>query len=351
MMKTTLYKTGLNAIYYTGAFRALRKNVCGVGAMFTLHRVRPSTAQRAFAPNRILEITPDFLETSIIRVRQLGYQIVSLDEVHRRLVERDFSEPFVSFTLDDGYADNYLHAFPVFKKHNVPFAIYVCTGIVDGTARLWWRVLEEVVFAENVVTLLMDGRLRSFQTATTKQKYRAFNEIYWSLRGMAHETQMATMDDLEQRYVQSAATSRGTDEPASWEMLSEMLGTGLLTVGAHTITHDALSKLPEARVMEEMKDSQKRLEKELGVAVKHFAYPYGDAASAAGREFKIAKMLGFATAVTTRKGGVQPDHADHLHALPRVSLNGDYQDPRYVDLFLSEVPFFLARGLRRLDVE
>jgi len=351
MMKTTLYKTGLNAIYYTGAFRALRKTICGVGAIFTLHRVRPSTGQRAFAPNRILEITPDFLETSIVRVRELGYQIVSLDEFHRRLVENDFSVPFVSFTLDDGYADNYLHAFPVFKKHNVPFAIYVCTGLIDGTARLWWRVLAEVVLVENVVELPIDGRLRRFQTSTTKQKYRAFNEIYWSLRGMDHETQIATIDDLEQRYEKNAVASRATDEPASWKMLSEMLSTGLLTVGAHTITHDALSKIPKSRVRKEMKDSQERLENELGVAVKHFAYPYGDVASAAGREFKIARSLGFTTAVTTRKGGVQPEHAEHLHALPRISLNGDYQNSRYVDLFLSEVPCFLARGFRRLDVE
>jgi peptidoglycan/xylan/chitin deacetylase (PgdA/CDA1 family) len=351
MTRPTLYKAGLNAIYYTGAFRALRKNVCGVGVIFTLHRVRPSTEQRAFAPNRILEITPEFLEATIIRVRQLGYQIVSLDEAHRRLVERDFTVPFVSFTLDDGYADNYLHAFPIFMKHNVPFAIYVCTGIIEGSARLWWRILDEVVFAEDAFELLIDGRLHSYQTATTKQKYRAFNEVYWALRGMAHEEQMATMDGLEQRYEQSAVASRKTDGPASWKMLSEMLGTGLLTVGAHTISHDALSKLSESRVSKEMKDSRNSLESELRVTVEHFAYPYGDAASAAGREFKIAEALGFKTAVTTRKGSILPEHAEHLLALPRVSLNGDYQNTRYVDLFLSEVPFFVARGFRRLDVE
>lgn len=351
MIKTTLYKAGLNALYYTGAIRALRKSICGVGVMFTLHRVRPPTGQRAFAPNRILEITPDFLETTIVRVRQLGYRIVTLDEFHRCLIERDFSRPVVSFTLDDGYADNFVHAFPVFRKHNVPFTIYVCTGITDGSARLWWRILEEAVFERDAIELLMDGRLRRFDAATTKQKYRAFNEIYWALRRMPHETQMATIDDLEQRYEQSAIASREGDEPASWKMLSEMLGSGLLTVGAHTITHDALSKLPESRVRDEMKGSQDRLEEELGITPTHFAYPYGDAASAGHREFEIARTLGFTTAVTTRKGTVLPEHAEYPHALPRVSLNGDYQNPRYLDLFLSEVPFYLARGLRRLDVE
>lgn len=350
MNKAALYKTGLNALYYSGAFKALRKNTCGVGVMFTLHRVRPSTGQRAFAPNRILEITPEFLETTIVRVRELGYEIVSLDEFRRRLVERDFSTPFVSFTLDDGYADNYQHAFPVFQKHDAPFAIYVCTGIIDGTARLWWRMLEEIVAAESAVEVMLGGQPRQFTTATTKQKYNAFNEIYWALRGMSHDEQMATLDEIEKRYQGIADASRRSDEPASWEMLTEMLGTGLLTVGAHTITHDALSKLPESRVKEEMQGSQERLRKELGVTATHFAYPYGDSGSAARREFDLASALGFETAVTTRKGAVHPEHAGHLHALPRVSLNGDYQERRYLDVFLSELPFYLARGLRRLDV-
>lgn len=286
-----------------------------------------------------------------MQVRQLGYRIVSLDEFHRRLVERDFSERLASFTLDDGYADNYQYAFPVFRKYDAPFAIYVCTGIIDGTARLWWRMLEEIVFAQHVVGLRTDGHFRDLAAATTKQKYKAFNEIYWALRKMPHESQMATIDDLEQRYGHSAAASPEVDAPASWEMLSEMIDTGLLTVGAHTITHDALSKLPESRVREEMKESRDRLERELGVLPKHFAYPYGNAASASRREFEIAKALGFTTAVTTRKGIVLREHAEHLHALPRISLNGDYQKSRYVELFLSEFPFYLARGLRRLDVD
>lgn len=351
LIKTTFYKTGLNALYYTGAFAALSKISRGVGVIFTLHRVRPPTAQRAFSPNRILEVTPDFLEATIVHVRRLGYRIVSLDELHRRLVERDFSRPWVSFTLDDGYADNYLHAFPVFRRHDVPFAIYVCTGIVDGTARLWWRILEEVVAEEPVLRLSVDGRLRSFDTVTTKQKYRAFNDVYWALRAMPHRIQMATIDELERRYPHRAIASRESDDPASWKMLAEMVRSGLLTVGAHTVTHDALSKLPESRVWEEMQGSRDRLEKEVGVSPRHFAYPYGDAGSASRREFEIAKGVGFTTAVTTRKGAVLPDHAEHLHALPRVSLNGDYQRSRYVTLFLSNAPFYLARGLRRLDVE
>jgi len=337
-------------LYYSSAFRALPKSMRGVGVLLTLHRVRPPSDHRDFAPNRILEITPAFLEATILQIKQMGYRIVSLDEFHKRLIERNFSEPYVSFTLDDGYADNYVHAFPIFRKHEIPFTIYVCTGLIDGSARLWWRVLEEAVLTEEQIQLVFDGRSQSFETNTAGQKNSAFHEIYWTLRRMPHDTQMAAIDELERRYVTKAAVPRGNSPAASWQMLSEMLDSGLLTIGAHTITHDALSKLPELRVREEMAGSRNRLEEKLGTTPKHFAYPYGDAASASRREFEIAKSLGFVTAVTTRKGVVLQDHIEHLHALPRVSLNGDYQQSRYVTLFLSGAPFYLARGLRRLDV-
>jgi peptidoglycan/xylan/chitin deacetylase (PgdA/CDA1 family) len=99
-----------------------------------------------------------------------------------------------------------------------------------------------------------------------------------------------------------------------------------------------------------MEESRRRLERELGTEVRHFAYPFGDRASAGKREFLLARKAGFATAVTTRRGPLHGEHAQHLHALPRVSLNGNYQAKRYLDLFLSGAPFLLWNGARKLDV-
>ena len=67
--------------------------------------------------------------------------------------------------------------------------------------------------------------------------------------------------------------------------------------------------------------------------------------SAGERDFAIAKELGLVTAVTTRKGLVQAHHAKALTALPRLSLNGDYQDLRYVKVMLTGAPFAFWNGL------
>ena len=101
--------------------------------------------------------------------------------------------------------------------------------------------------------------------------------------------------------------------------------------------------------MEQMVGSADRIAQELGKRPVHFAYPYGDPGSAGPRDFALAKNAGFATAVTTRKGMLFPGHKDHLTALPRVSLNGDYQSLTYTALYLSGAPFALWNGFQQVN--
>jgi peptidoglycan/xylan/chitin deacetylase (PgdA/CDA1 family) len=136
----------------------------------------------------------------------------------------------------------------------------------------------------------------------------------------------------------------------TWEMIRELSLSGLAAIGAHTINHFSLSKLSASQAEREAAQSREIILERTGVEPKHFAYPYGDSLSAGAREFAIVERLGFDTATTTRKGVLFPEHAQHLHALPRVSLNGDYQTQRYVRLFLSGVPFALRQRFRHLDV-
>jgi peptidoglycan/xylan/chitin deacetylase (PgdA/CDA1 family) len=349
--RTTFYQLALGGLYYSGAYHSLKNRFSGVAALLTLHHVVPGGARERFSPNRILEITPEFLEATIIQVRGLGYEIVSLDEFQRRLIEKDFRTRFVGFTLDDGYADNYHHAFPIFRKHQAPFAIYVCTGLLDGSIDLWWRSLEDIVLRESRVEVVLNGVRREFETNTTRQKYLAFETIYWALRRMPLKLQLVTIQAIKERYFRDTATPLSTDVALSWDMIAEMQRSSLLTIGAHTVNHYALSKLSPGRAQEEMALSRDLIEERTSIKPAHFAYPYGDALSAANQEFNLAKELGFSTAVTTRKGIVFPEHARHLCALPRVSLNGDYQQARNVKLFMSGLPFALYNGFRKLDVD
>jgi peptidoglycan/xylan/chitin deacetylase (PgdA/CDA1 family) len=341
---TNLLKAALSALHYTGAGSLLKPLTRGSGVVFMLHHVRPEAPQ-AFEPNRILKVTPGFLETVIGEVLEQGFEVISLDEVAERLTGTGGGRPFACFTFDDGYRDNRDYAYPVFKRYKLPFAIYVPAAFADGAGDLWWLTLEAALRRLERVVLDMGGAERRFLTGTRAEKERAFHDIYWWLR---------TIPEGQARAAVARLAKEAAYDPAplaaqllmTWDEIRELAQDPLVTIGAHTVHHYALAKLPEAEARSEIAAGVARIETELGRPCRHLSYPYGDELSAGEREFRLARELGLATAVTTRKGLIHAHHASQPTALPRVSLNGDYQNALYVRVLLTGAPFAFWRGLR-----
>lgn len=323
----------------TGADRWSRGFAQGAGVILTLHQVRPRQA-RGFAPNALLEIATEFLDTTLGLVRAEGYDIVSLDEALLRLQSPKRGRFFVALTFDDGYRDNVEHAWPVLAKHGAPWTLFVTPGFADRTARLWWIELEEAIRALPRLDLtLPDGRFLA-STETDAEKARAFDRLYWRLRDEPEATLLSAISDLAAAAgIESAALVERECLP--WETLRSLSGAPGVTIGAHTMTHPRLAKLDAEAAYREIVDSKARLESEFGLPIRHFAYPVGDPTSAGPRDFALAQEAGFASAVTTRPGHLASDHMSHLHALPRVSLNGLHQNEAALQALLSGLPFWL----------
>jgi peptidoglycan/xylan/chitin deacetylase (PgdA/CDA1 family) len=345
MSRTNLVRAALSAIHYSGMDRLAAPYTSGAGAIFMLHHVRPDPPA-VFPANRLLSITPDFLDRVIRMVKDMGFEPVSLDEIPERLARGKSERSFACFTLDDGYRDNRDHALPVFRRHNVPFTIYVPADYADGKGDLWWLVLEAAVMLLDEVRVVMDGAERVLPAGSIDEKARTFTSVYWWLRSLPERQARAAVASLADT-AGFSASSLCKDMVMNWDELRELVREPLVTIGAHTRSHYALAKLDAAEARHEMAGSVARIESELGRLCRHFSYPYGDEGSAGEREFAIARDLGMATAVTTRKGLVHSRHASRLTALPRVSLNGDYQDERLVKVLLSGMPFALRDAVRR----
>jgi peptidoglycan/xylan/chitin deacetylase (PgdA/CDA1 family) len=343
-----LIRTGLEALYFTGSHLALRPFFRGIGAILTLHHVRPAQPG-AFQPNRLLEVTPTFLEEVILSLRRSQVDLVSLDEMRRRLSEGIFWRKFVCFTFDDGYRDNLTYAYPVLQRHAVPFAIYVPTSFPDRLGELWWLALQAVIAQNDRVGLVIGNEDRHFTCRTTREKYEVFNDVYWWLRGLPTEKALRdTVHELCRRYrIDMAAFC--AELCMTWDDLAELARDPLVTIGAHTVNHVMLKKVPDGEARAEMKMSAAVIEAALGIRPRHLAYPIGDASSAGPREFALAREVGFDTAVTTRPGVLFPEHRRHLTALPRITLNGEFQRLRYLRVLLSGAATALHNGFRRVN--
>lgn len=340
-----LLKAALSALHYTGADGLIAPFTSGKGVIFMLHHVTPGT-DGAFSPNGILKVTPEFLESVIVQVKASGFDCVTLDDVETRLSQQDNCRPFAVFTLDDGYRDNREYAYPIFKRHGVPFTIYVPSSFADGTGDLWWIKLEKALRILPWVRVDMNGASRTFELADDGGRNNAFAEMYWWLRCIPEDQARGVVDRLA-RDAGIDGDQLCRDLVMTWDELRTLAADPLVTIGAHTTHHYALGRLPEAHARAEIADSLARIAAETGKPCRHLSYPYGDEVSAGEREFRMARELGVKTAVTTRKGLLHDYHAATLTSLPRLSLNGEFQNPRYVKVLLSGAPFAFWNALQR----
>lgn len=233
------------------------------------------------APDR--EIRPVDLEQQLVALLAAGFQSLSLDELLAALKADHSTLPKgFAVTFDDGYLDNWVHAFPVLKKLKVKATAYLVTGVVEERSDL--RAAEAVT----------DTR----------------------------------------------AMERGAGGFLSWAEAREMQASGLVTFGSHSHTHRHWDRKQAYRNLdEELAQSKALIEKNLGQICRHLAWPWGDFNLSWTTKVRSA---GYVSAATVRSGantkGTDPfrlqrvnvSRADPQWLLRRLAL---HQSAFATDLF------------------
>ena len=330
----------------TGVHHLFRPLYGGIGHILMFHRVVPESNRARIHNHLSLEVSPTHLEEIILHLKRKKYRFISLDEMYEGLVHGTLKEKFIVVTFDDGYRDNLEIAYPILKKLNVPFTIYIATQFPDKGAVLWWYMLEESLLKRSEVRFTLGQNNFHFHTRNQQEKEQAFSE----LRSLINQT----FDKDRFNDVLSAIFADREENPfdyveslsLNWEEIAQLSTDPLLTIGAHTIHHYPLTQLSDDELLLEMDGSRKLIADKIGKEVHHFAYPFGKPPEAGLREFECAKHLNFKTATTTRVANVFPAHKDHLECLPRVTINR-VTDKHILDLQMQGfLPFIVHKGKR-----
>ena len=320
----------------------------GAGVILMFHRVLPTESRPRIHGHAALEITPEALEQTIRYFARRNYTVYSPSDLFEYLMgAKKADKPFVLFTFDDGYVDNLTYAYPIFKKHNIPFTINVSSCFPERTAVIWWYLLEDLILDRDRLTYEHNGQLYDFDCATKAGKSHA----YATTRKLFKFANVLQRDQLTITVLLANRMDllRKTDEVAlTWEHLKQLASDPLVTVGAHTVNHYVLSSLSEEEVRGEVLRSRRILEAKLDKRIEHFAYPFGNRREAEAREFHIAAECGFKTAMTTRIGSIFPVHGSHMMTLPRYDLN-QLHPPRNLDLVTSGALSMRVNRLRRVS--
>lgn len=339
-LRYSLIRTGLEAVSLSGA-PAVLPFAAGRGVVFTLHHVRPERGH-AFAPNAVLSVTPEFLEAAIGTARRCGLTPVPLSRLPSLLADPRETRRFVAFTLDDGYRNNAVHAAPIFRRHGVPYTIFVTSGFVERSRTIWWETAEALLRAADELRFDFGNGPETVAAATKTQKDLLFERL---------RDFVATCDEDEAvQRIDAAAARHGIDARAivgdlamDADELSALAADPLAEFGAHTLTHVNLRRVGRDRLEREIAGSAEALERYVGRRPTTFSYPYGWAKAVSEREVRAAADFGFAVAVTTQPGVLTDRTPASPTVVPRVSLNGHYQKSRHVKALISGIPFRLMK--------
>lgn len=315
MIARSLLKTSISVgAHFTGLSRVVAARYRGRGMIFALHSI---VVDGAIYPDDTLRCPASQLEWSLRWLRKQGVEFVSLQEAVRRLSTRQ-TGPFAAFTFDDGYADNLTHALPIMQRFGAPFTVYVTTGMVTRQMDAWWFGLAALIRSQKRIELPDLGR--RFECADLASKKRTFRAIESAIHQDFSVLPHVRAAIQESNIDCSALIDR---EALTEQQLRCLAQHELVTIGGHTTTHRNLAQAPADAVQREMAANRKYLQDTTGKPVEHFAYPFGHPGACGEREAEIARNVGFRTATTTRPGALFPEHAHHLHALPRVHLACD----------------------------
>jgi len=337
-----------NLFSATRGYLLTRPIYSGAGVILVFHRVCPKDKRSKISGNLRLEITPEYLEDTIRFFRDNNYEIISLDELFEALKKKKRNKKFVVYTFDDGYADNLTYAYPVFKRHNAPFAVYVTTSFLDKQAILWWYMLEDLVLKNESISIKSDGKDLKFVCRTLLDKEKVFYELRSLIMGRHEKDYISQIQDIFTPH-KVDLYEKVRELALSWEQVRELGSDPLVTIGAHTVNHLALSRLLKEAAIYEISESKKRLESYLDRDITHFTYPFGTEKEISNRELAIVRDCGFKTATTSRVGNIFPTHRSYMECLPRVPVSGEREakDIRRLNLLLSGTASCMKNKFKR----
>src|SRR5215207_9567 len=230
-----------------------------------------------------LGVTPRHFAEHLEILQQHVYS-TRLQQLSQGLAESNLRDRSVVVTFDDGYADNLHEAKPLLERYGIPATVFLTTGYVGHEREFWWDKLDRLLLQPGVLPevlcLSINGSTYrwalgeearySADAARRYQSWRAWEDpptarhsLYISLWELLHSLtegeRRRALDELL-AWAGTEPAAHPIHRPLSLEEAVVLAQGELIEVGAHTVTHPALSTLPTAAQQTEVLQSKAQLE-------------------------------------------------------------------------------------------
>lgn len=315
------YGAFLHAHYFRDRANILPRFSMGQGAIFSIQRVKSLDA--SLVPSGLLsETDPLMLEEMAALIAALNLDVVSLAEMRRRLVQRDYKRRFVCFTFDGAYRSLVDRVVPLFRARNIPFAVFVSAKHLTSPEMPWWLALESLVGGSNRIVTEIEGERVDIRCLTTQEKQLAYAVLFRLLIEVAPAERDRSIDRAFKTSTVSKAEAH-TRNMLSPDEIRQLAQNSLVTIGLRTDDDAPLSETSYDDAQAGLRNSLKIVTDAAGVPLHHFAYSVAEPDTVPSRITELIREIGFDTASGNVEGALWPEHENELHALPRIALDND----------------------------
>lgn len=305
--------------------------------VFMLHRVLPK-GEDCYEPEMVTakEAFADFLDWLNENCRVVPLDVL----VSLRGKSSDRKKPICAITFDDGWRDNFTHAFPLLKARGLPATIFLPVCFI-GTSRHFWQ--ERLWFCIRQINKLpsppdlLDESVRRFPWFAPDQK---ITSSYGSLKNFLMTRASAEAEE----FVEELASIVGVDGISdraflNWDEVRLMQESGI-SYGSHTLHHVLLTNAAPRTMNDEICQSRKELAVRLKTDISGFSYPWGSSNAISRLQVENS---GYTFAVTTESELVSADANPWL--IPRFAVSSNILRSATQDFEQRKTVLSFAKGI------
>ena len=200
----------------------------------------------------------------------------------RRNKPNSDGKPLSAITFDDGWLDNYLHAFGPLRERKLPATIFLPVRFIGTARRFWqdrlWLCTKGLQPSERL--FLIESAARQFPWLPGTKDIRSYQR---SLKSFLMTRPSQEAEEFVQCLCESVGLSEASTDRAflDWNEVRAMHNSGI-SFGSHTLNHSLLTVIPPGQLLPEICDSKRELQERLGTDISSFSYPWGAAGPHAG---------------------------------------------------------------------